>query len=393
MTVRILVGECRDRLSELADGSIHCAVTSPPYYALRDYGVDGQIGLEPTPDEYVTCLVDVFREVRRVLRDDGTVWLNLGDGFAGNGGTARGGHGRPFEGSDAYAKWRHDWGHLKPKDLLGMPWRVAFALQADDWWLRSDIVWAKKNPMPESVRDRPTRGHEFVFLLTKSRRYFYDAEAVREPFAAATIKRIAQATFESQTGGAKDGLNPNRSARRALINLKGRAMAPQLEDRPHKTTGRNLRSVWHLGSEPFKGAHFATFPTRLVEPCIKAGTSETGCCPGCGAPWRRVTERESMVGAARGINDSQFRANVHGQPQRGNIHVAVATTGWRPSCECTDHAPVPCTVLDPFAGAGTTGLVAGRLGRDAVLIEINPDYADMAATRIEDAGAERPEVA
>jgi DNA modification methylase len=374
MTVRILVGDCRDRLRELAKASVHCVVTSPPYFFLRDYGVDGQLGLESTPDDYASELVDVFREVRRVLRDDGTVWLNLGDGFAGNGGASR-------------------WGHLKPKDLLGMPWRVAFALQANGWYLRSDIVWAKKNPMPESVRDRPTRGHEFVFLLTKNRRYFYDAEAVREPFAAATIKRIAQATFESQTGGAKDGLNPNRSARRALVNLKGRAMAPQLEDRPRKTTGRNLRSVWHLGSEPFKGAHFATFPTRLVEPCIKAGTSEAGCCPGCGAPWRRVTERESTVGAARGINDSQFRANVHGQPQRGNIHVTVATTGWRPSCECADHEPVPCTVLDPFAGAGTTGLVADRLGRDALLIEINPQYAEMAAARIFDAGAERPEVA
>lgn len=339
MTVRILVGECRDLLSKLAKGSIHCVVTSPPYYALRDYGVDGQIGLESSPDKYVERLVDVFREVRRVLRDDGTVWLNLGDKFMGRVGVTR--------------EDRDGWGHLKPKDLIGIPWKVAFALQADGWWLRSDIIWVKQAPIPESVGDRPTRAHEFIFLLTKSENYFYDADAVREPLL-----------------------------RRNIVNLKGGT----------PPGGRNLRSVWCLRSDNFGGNHFATFPTSLVEPCIKAGTSETGCCPECGSPRHRITRREKKTGRVRGTNDSDFRANVQNSPQQSNIKVRVSTVGWRSSCECVYHESVPCTVLDPFAGAGTTGIVADRLGRDALLIEINPDYADTAAARIKDTGAEFPEI-
>jgi len=387
--VRILIGDCRDRLRELPDRSVHCVLTSPPYWGLRDYGAEGQLGLEAAPEAYVESLVEVFREVRRVLRDDGTLWLVLGDCFAGNGGSARGGAGRPAESSQAYAKWRRAWGGLKPKDLVGIPWRVAFALRADGWWLRSDVVWAKKNPMPESVRDRPTRAHEYVFLLAKSRRYFYDADAVQEPFAEATVKRLRQASFDRQSGGAKDGLNPNRSARRALVNLKGRAMPPQLEDRPHKAPGRNLRSVWHLGTQPFKGAHFATFPTRLVEPCIRAGTSEAGCCPSCGTPWTRVIERErrrNIVKTGQKHDGTYYRSNPGGGV--GNDRRHRQDLGWRPSCSCPRHEPAPCTVLDPFAGAGTTGLVAGRLGREALLIELNPEYAAMARERLAADGIE-----
>ncbi len=324
MTARILVGDCRERLRDLPDRSVHCVVTSPPYWSLRDYGAAGQLGLEPTPEAYVGALVEVFREVRRVLRDDGTVWLVLGDSFAG-GGPHHGETNRGKSGTNRGSRTvldRRALPGLKPKDLVGIPWRAVFALQADGWWLRSDVVWAKKNPMPESVLDRPTRAHEYLFLLAKSRRYFYDAEAVREPFAETTLERLRQASFDRQSGGPKDGLNRHVSARRAPVNLRGRAMAPQVEERPHKAGGRNLRSVWHLASEPFKGAHFAVFPTRLVEPCIKAG------------------------------------------------------------------CPVGGTVLDPFAGAGTTGLVAARHGRNAVLIELNPVYAAMARERLSAAGIE-----
>jgi hypothetical protein len=237
--------------------------------------------------------------------------------------------------------------------------------------------------MPESVRDRPTRAHEFVFLLASSERYFFDAEAVREPFADATVRRIAQATFHTQSGGAKDGLNPNRSARRALVNLKGRAMPEQLEDRPHKASGRNIRSVWSLGTKPFGGAHFATFPPALVEPCILAGTSERGCCPSCGAPWTRLIERQrkrSFFKTGQKHDGTYYRPNPGGGV--ANDVREHRYLGWRTSCRCPEQEPVPCVVLDPFAGAGTTALVAARLGRDAVLIELNPTYAELTQNRL-----------
>ena len=391
-SARILVGDCRTRLRELPDRSVHAVVTSPPYFGLRDYGVEDQLGLEASPDEYVAGLVDIFREVRRVLRDDGTLWLVLGDCFAGNGGTARGGPGRPAEGTRAYAKWRREWGGLKRKDLVGIPWAVAFALREDGWWLRSDVVWWKRNPVPESVRDRPTRAHEYVFLLAKSERYFFDADAVREPYADATIKRLEQATFDLQTGGPKDGLNPNRSARRALVNLKGRALPPQIEDRPHRTPGRNIRSVWHVATQPFNAAHFATFPTALVEPCIRAGTSARGCCRRCGAPWVRVIERakhphRDMEAQRLAAAASTGRRDGHVPGPSGMVD-SVRTAGWVPSCRCAAGDTVPATVLDPFSGAGTTALVAGRLGLRSILIELNPDYAAMARERLLAAGIE-----
>lgn len=242
---------------------------------------------------------------------------------------------------------------------------------------------SKPNTMPESVRDRPTRAHEFVFLLTKSERYFFDAEAVREPFAPATIKRIAQATFDRQTGGAKDGLNPNRSARRALVNLKGRALPEQLEKRPHKANGRNIRSVWSLATEPFAGKHYATYPRKLVAPCIKAGTSERGCCRHCGAPWGRVIARQrkrSFFKAGQKHDGTYYRPNPGGGI--ANDARERREIGWQPSCRCPAHDPVPCTVLDPFGGAGTTALVAAELGRDAILIELSANYAALAADRL-----------
>ena len=376
MSVRILVGDAREKLRELPDESIHCVITSPPYWGLRSYNGDpGMIGLEETFDEHLGNLVAVFREVWRVLRKDGTLWLNYGDAYAGSWGAQSRGYGDPKGTSSVWGgqihaapKGTHTGSikrapsGLKPKDLMMMPARVAMALQADGWWLRSEIVWHKPNPMPESVTDRPTSAHEKLFLLSKSARYFYDAEAVRVPLGEST-----------------------------------------------PPSGANLRNVWKIATHSFSQAHFATFPPALVEPCIKAGTSERGACPECGAPWARVVESTGHVNA---------REPAH---VPGNTSTKVDSTGWKPTtyatgsweptcgceaeicrdcecrhhpetlagehvgCECECHSPPqPCTVLDPFAGAGTVGLVADRLGRDAILIEISAEYAEMGRDRIVD---------
>jgi DNA modification methylase len=301
MTTRILIGDSRERLRELPDQSVNCCVTSPPYFGLRDYGMDGQMGLEATPDAFVAGMVELFREVRRVLRDDGTLWLNLGDSYA-----ASGMGGNPTE--SAHRKQATNSGSLihgrkapdgsKPKDLIGIPWRVALALQADGWYLRQDIIWSKPNPMPESVTDRCTKAHEYIFMLSKSARYYFDAEAIAEPVAREFWNESVGPAYMTKRDGRADG-----GKRQGAGPMDGT---------------RNKRSVWTVASQPFSGAHFATFPPALIEPCILAG------CPKGG------------------------------------------------------------TVLDCFGGAGTTGLVADRLGRDAILIELNPEYAALAQDRLTD---------
>lgn len=314
--VEILVGDARARLRGLPSDSVDCCVTSPPYYGLRDYGCDGQIGLEPTPDAYVAEMVGIFAEVRRVLKPAGTLWLNLGDSYAASrGGThqpaetlAGGRHGKTSD-SQRVNRGRMDGKNptrdaaaigLKHKDLIGIPWRVAFALQADGWWMRQDIVWAKPNPMPESVRDRCTKAHEYLFLLSKAERYHFDAAAIAE--VSSHKGRVVK----------YDGTQKNVDA----------ATDPKMRTRVASTTTvgetRNRRSVWTIPTQPFAGAHFATMPPRLAMDCILAG------CPAGG------------------------------------------------------------TVLDPFGGAGTTALAASRLGRFAILIELNADYAAIAKRRIED---------
>ena len=307
--IRVLEGDCRAVLRDLPDESAHCCVTSPPYFGLRDYGMSGQIGLEPTPDDFVAEMVAVFREVRRVLRDDGTLWLNLGDSYSM---TTKGSSGKGEKQVTnagtliADRRWQIGPG-LKPKDLIGIPWRVAFALQADGWYLRSDIIWAKPNPMPESVTDRPTSAHEHVFLFAKSERYYYDADSVREAYAPASETRY-KSEFRTDIPSAMVG-----AAKHGSMRDGGKIEANPL--------GRNIRNVWTVATQPYSEAHFATFPPALIAPCIKAG------------------------------------------------------------------CPVGGTIIDPFGGAGTTALVADRLGRDATLIELNPAYADMARRRIaQDAG-------
>ena len=261
----ILLGDVRQRVAEIPDGTVRCCVTSPPYWGLRDYDNDGQIGLEQTPDEYVAEMIAVLREVRRVLTDDGTLWLNLGDSYASN--PASGGrststsfHGSPSSETDHATpkrKYVRPDG-LKPKDLVGIPWRVAFALQSDGWWLRQDIIWHKPNPMPESVTDRCTKAHEYVFLLTKSARYYYDAEAIAEPAAPSTVDRLTQPNISTQTGSTRVPGKTNGNMK-AVGNVET----------------RNRRSVWTITTKPFKGAHFAVMPEALAESCVLAG-SEPG---------------------------------------------------------------------------------------------------------------------
>ena len=343
----ILTGDTIEQMRTLSDGCVRCCVTSPPYWGLRDYGVAGQIGREKTPEEYVEKMVNVFREVRRLLATDGTLWLNLGDSFYGSGANYSGGNrgaGKQrliksgssaqnpcWDGMEEYrppGTFKHP--SLKPKDLIGIPWRVAFALQADGWWLRSDIVWTKPNPMPESVTDRPTRSHEYIFLMTKSDRYYYDHEAIKEPGSASSVARLNQPSFDTQTGGPKDTKTGNRSCRKVLENLH-RSEKQRGHGRRHAgfndrwdgmskeeqcSLMRNKRDVWNVPTHPFPEAHFAVFPEDLIKPCILAG-SATGD-----------------------------------------------------------------TVLDPFSGSGTTGVVAQRYGREYIGIELNAEYTAMSEKRI-----------
>lgn len=298
---QVLLGDCVETLQTLPAESVHTCVTSPPYFGLRDYGHEGQVGLEATPDEFVEALVRVFREVRRVLRDDGTLWLILGDSYAGGGCGARDPRRWPKQSRNdhmpTHAKRATS---IKPKNLLGMPWRVAFALQADGWYLRQDIIWNKPNPMPESVSDRCTKGHEYVFLLSKQARYYYDADAIKEP--AAEPKGPGNKSPVRSLPGERIGENSN--IRGSLHKIGARQL-------------RSRRSVWTVSTRPYAGAHFATFPPDLIEPCILAGCAEGG------------------------------------------------------------------TVLDPFAGSGTTAGVALHHGRNAVLCELSPAYAELIPERVD----------
>ena len=268
MTVQILVGDALSVLRDLPDGSVHCCVTSPPYWGLRAYKGDaGMIGLEPTFDEHLENLVAVFREVRRVLRSDGTLWMNYGDGYNTNTGSGNGEglDGKVRGGAKEHSRWnKTKLSNLKPKDLMMMPARVALALQADGWWLRSEIIWHKPNPMPESCRDRPTSSHEKLFLMSKAARYFYDAEAVRVPVTSKTTLGMIYRRKDTDAFDNRDTF-----------------------EKTYHPTAANLRNVWTIATHSFKDAHFATFPPALVEPCIKAGTSERGVCGACGAPWVR----------------------------------------------------------------------------------------------------------
>ena len=308
MKTQVMVGDCRLLLKQLADQSVHTCVTSPPYFGLRDYGMGDQIGLENTPDAFVAELVAVFRDVRRVLRNDGTLWLNLGDSYASYRDgkatpdtTRRDSEGTLVPKGSAKNRMATTFANsfIKHKDLIGIPWRVAFALQADGWYLRQDIIWHKPNPMPESVEDRCTKAHEYIFLLSKSPQYYFDHEAIKE----VSVDPESHKGMKRRSADKREG-DPY------FATKVGNSAEGKIYDK------RNKRSVWTVTTKPFKGAHFATFPPDLIEPCILAGCPEGG------------------------------------------------------------------TVLDPFGGAGTTGLVANRNNRNAILCELNPDYVEIFENRM-----------
>lgn len=330
-------GDVREQLGALPDQCVQTVVTSPPYWGLRDYGVEGQIGLEATPEEFIATMVEVFRGVRRVLRDDGTCWINIGDSYASGGRKSRDpGQSKlhpAFTGDEnAVTAWRpSDPEGVKPKDLVGIPWMLAFALRADGWYLRQDIIWHKPNPMPESVRDRCTKAHEYIFLLSKSERYHYDAEAIKERSSENTHARLPGNRSHKHTSAYEDGAGEHRT-KAGLVAYAERKRAEAGSGIKNNTSmdsalqvmpdTRNKRSVWSVASQPFSDAHFATFPPKLIEPCILAG------------------------------------------------------------------APAGGVVLDPFHGAGTTGMVAVEHGRQYVGIELNADYIAMSVPRIEAASAQ-----
>lgn len=394
MSYRIIIGDVLDRLRELPDESVNCVVTSPPYWGLRDYGVAGQIGMEATPQEFIAKLTTVFREVRRVLRSDGTCWMNMGDSYS-NSGLTGGKRVSEERGQLSYrgaqSSGRITFPGLKPKDLIGMPWRLAFALQDDGWYLRQDIIWSKPNPMPESVTDRCTKAHEYIFLLTKSARYYYDAEAIKEKVSGAAHDRGDG--INPKAHGANSRMNVDRDPAH-LKNPKSKQNASFSGAVNELVSMRNKRSVWEIATEPFPEAHFATFPTKLVEPCILAATSEKGCCEGCGAPWVRLVERTRSNESGSGRSGNAPEGKLAGGTQVREDHdtrngptVSSTTTGWEPSCSCAAGV-VGCTVLDPFNGSGTTGLVALANRCNYIGIELNPDYAAMSERRLASASAQ-----
>jgi DNA modification methylase len=306
------------------------------------YGGDEteEIGREKTPEKYVNKLVAIFREVRRVLREDGTVWLNLGDSYG------------------------------KGKQLQGVPWRVALTLQADGWILRSDIIWSKPDPIPTSVNDRPTISHEYIFLFSNSENYYYDAEAIKTPSKVPGDTRIIKdnsRSFRSQ--GLANGIAPSGNGKVGSV-IVVKAMA-------------NKRTVWSIPTYSFADSHFATFPPDLIIPCVKAGTSQKGCCPHCGKCWKRILDKERR--ATRPGKTTKIKGKKPAEVGNRNLqrHVTdTKTIGWEQQCDCSKHDPVPCVVLDPFSGAATTGLVCQKLQRAYIGIELNPEYIEMSRKRL-----------
>ena len=327
----VFFGDALERLKTLNENSVHCVVTSPPYWGLRDYGAEGQYGMEPTPEAYVSRMVEVFRAVRRVLRADGTLWLNLGDTYAGSWGAQGGATNLSVPPQGVYQKrspGRSPTGGLKAKDLVGVPWRVAFALQSDGWYLRQDIIWHKPNPMPESVRDRCTKAHEYVFLLTKSARYHYDADAIKTT-SKERPGRAQKMPDGWDTGPGSHGSFHRNGREKGSVRKRGHARQHAGFDsrwdalpKEEQCRSANARSVWSIATQPYKSAHFATFPEELARRCILAG------------------------------------------------------------------CPVGGTVLDPFTGSGTTLAVARALGREFIGIELNEAYDELITRRLARLGGE-----
>jgi len=390
----MIQGDALTVLRTMVSASAHCAITSPPYWSLRDYGCEGQFGLEPVHDClgwatgarcgdcYICHMVQVFGELRRVLRDDGTLFVNEGDSYANNPSSAVNRQGltgslnngkadfpvrTATRGSQQRARIP---GSLKPKDLCGIPWRLALALQADGWYWRDCIVWDKPAPMPESVRDRCTKSWEPILMFSKSERYYFDGLAIAE---------------------ASSNPDDNRKARQIAADYQERAVEDRIATmnpanaKPYAT--RNKRNVWRLPPMPVKDSHFATFPLELPETCLMAGTSERGVCPECGAPWTRLVERSGgdAEAAARPkhlqSDASTLSLSGNGSAEWADRGTRIETRGWQPSCKCGAE-PIPAIILDPFAGSGTTGLAALKHGRRFIGIELSADYIKIAEKRL-----------
>ena len=370
------IGDCREQLRLLPADSIHCVVTSPPYWGLRDYGTgDAQLGLEATPEEYVEEMVEVFREVRRVLRPDGTCWLNLGDMYitkkSGSTRNVASGMKRRHIETKKARETRRDLKKrnavdgpnrngeqkLGQKQLVGMPWRVALALQADGWILRCDVIWNKTNPLPESIEDRPTRCHEYLFLLAKSAKYHYDKEAVKVEASSNTHPRGRNGIQNRRHGY---GVNPKAAASNGTGSRQNESFSEAIGA---PVSHRNKRSVWTIPTSPYHGAHYATFPEKLIEPCILAG-SAARVCGVCGAPWKRLVAVDYVNPGNRTTNGPRSidqRHETAGFAQR--LERRTKTIGWEHPCDHDDSVRGSSVVLDPFMGSGTVGMVAEKNGR------------------------------
>lgn len=450
--VSLLTGDALSVLRYLPGDCYHACVTSPPYYGLRDYGtavweggdpdcehvrpvsfksstlgastggrseetharsigaqsipyraicgncgarrIDLQIGLEQSPEDYISHLVEIFREVRRVLRPDGTCWIVIGDSYNNIRVSQRGQTVHKFESRDKPVTRRRGTHDLKEKDLIGIPWMLAFALRADGWWLRQVIIYAKGSCMPESIHDRPTQSHEYVLLLTKSRNYFFDEFAVAED--AADPNRPPQRMQASKAAVAAKSRGPMARGREGFNH--------QFEDNG-RTWGnggkRRIRSVWHINPEPLRQHHYAAMPTRLAARCIQAGVPEFGCCATCGAPYKRIIEKTEPDAAHMLACGADSHLEYNGQSQKDYAGARAqdasatkarilagmqrkVTVGWQPTCDCEGRATEHCRVLDPFSGAGTTMLAATRLGHDSTGIDLKPEYHAIARERLLD---------
>lgn len=387
----LYVGGALDVLRQLPDQSVNCSICSPPYWGLRSYlspehpDKGSELGTEKTPDLFVAKLVEVFGELWRVLRDDGQLWVNIGDSY--NSGSSGGLGGSTLAGGQANQERSNRNGRgyvpgLKPKDLCMVPARLAIALQSWGWYLRQELVWAKDSAMPESVKDRCTRSHEYIYMLTKKPRYFYDQDAIREPHAESSHKRAA-------LGFTTDGTKYNKEKPDTPVgNLRNGS-------NPLHSAGRNARSVWRINPKPYPGSHFATYPPELPMRCIRAGTSEYGVCSICLAPWRRVVEHGEVLSTG-GSNKGARASNMDGVSVLGQkvgnayntgnmVQRAKRTVGWEPTCT-HDSGVIPATVLDPFCGSGTTLYAARKLGRRSVGIDLDEKSAELLRERFGNQG-------
>ena len=374
MINKIIQGDNLIQLKKLESESINCCITSPPYWGLRDYGTEGQLGLEKTPEEYVAKMVEVFAEVKRVLKKDGTLWLNLGSSYAGSG-QGKNGDGSIGKLSEKQRsnkgtvvdEFRHGIGEIlgfKPKDLVPIPWMVAMALQKDGWYLRQDLIWHKPNPMPESVTDRCTKSHEYIFLLAKSQKYYFDNEAIKEKTSD---------SYEGKRGKIKSRNKTQSAMMNRVFNIE---YSPNML--------RNKRSVWTVTTKPFKGAHFATFPEDLILPCVLAGCPEF-MCKKCGKGREPIVKSDYQKREVEwhpekyGNNDESGARRGRMQPT-GQVYNTSKIIGFT-DCGCNVGFE-PGTILDPFSGAGTVGVVCKKNNRNFIGIELNPKYIEMAEKRI-----------